>query len=99
MSAAAVIILRRKKFIRRFTERGATSRDKAVAFADVGMRRSWVFDQMISRDVFVSVGNDRFYMDEPVAEAFLAAQRRRALIVTAIMLGVFLIVLLASVRW
>jgi hypothetical protein len=37
---------------------------------------------MISRNVFVSVGSDRFYMNEPVAEAFLAAQRRRALVVT-----------------
>lgn len=99
MSAAAVIILRRKKFIRRFAEMGATSPDKAIAFADVGMRCSWVFDQMISRNVFVSVGSDRFYMNEPVAEAFLAAQRRRALVVTAILLGVFLIVLLASIRW
>ncbi len=44
MSAAAVIILRRKKFIRRFAEQGATSHDRAIPFPNVGMRRSWVFD-------------------------------------------------------
>ncbi len=99
MSAAAVIALRRKKFIRRFAERGATSPEKAVPFADLGMRRSWVFDQMVTRGVFVPVGSDRYYMDWPAAEAFLAAQRRRALGIAVVLILVFLIVLLASVCW
>ena len=99
MSAAAVIFLRRKRFIRRFREQGATSPDQAIPFADVGMRRSWIFDQMVSRGVFVSVGNERYYMNEQAAEEFLDAQRRRALVITAIMLVVFVIVILTSVRW
>ena len=99
MSAAAVILLRRKRFVRRFREHGATSPDKAIPFADVGMRRSWVFDQMVSRGVFVGAGNDRYWMDEPAAEAFLAVQRKRALIVTGILLVLFLIFLLAASLW
>ena len=99
MSAAAVINLRRKRFIRRFRERGATAANCAIAFADVGMRRSWVFEQMVSRGVFVPVGHDRYYLNEQAAGEFLAAQRRRALIVTAILLVVFVIVILTSVRW
>lgn len=99
MSAAAVIILRRKKFIRRFREHGATSPDHAIPFADVGMRRSWVFDQMISRGVFVEAGNSRYWMDEQAARAFLEAQRRRALIIAAILLLAFLIFLVMSIRW
>jgi len=51
MSAAAVILLRRKKFIRRFAERGATSPDRALSFADLGMRRSWVFDQSVKSPI------------------------------------------------
>ncbi len=70
--------------------------EKAVPFVDLGMRRSWVFDQMVSRGVFVPVGLDRYYMSCPAAQAFLAAQRRRALVVTMILVVVFLIVLLAS---
>jgi hypothetical protein len=50
MSAAAVIILRRKKFIRRFAEQGATSPDRAISFADVGMRRSWVAQESSAGD-------------------------------------------------
>jgi hypothetical protein len=99
VSAAAVIVLRRKKVIRRFAERGATSPGNAILFADLGMRRSWVFDQMVSRGVFVDAGNDRFYMSERAATAFLEAQRRRARVAAAILLVLFLIVLLAFACW
>ncbi|HNU50225.1 MAG TPA: hypothetical protein PKJ98_04825 [Verrucomicrobiota bacterium] len=99
MSAAAVIILRRKKFVRRFKELGATSPERAVPFAEVGMRRSWVFDRMISRGVFVATGDDRFYVNEEAADAFLAAQRRRVRVVGGMLLVAFVIVLLASIRW
>ena len=99
MSAAAVIILRRKKFIRRFAEQDATSPDKAIPFDKVGMRRSWIFDQMVARGVFVLVGQDQFYMNEQVADAFLAAQRRRARTIGGILLLMFLISLLVSILW
>lgn len=99
MSAAAVIILRRKKFIRRFAEQGATSPDRAIPFAEVGMRRSWIFDQMVSRGVFIHAGQDRFYMDEQAAEAFLGAQRTRARIIGGVLLLLFLIFLLLSLCW
>ncbi len=94
MSAAAVIALRRKKFIRRFAEQGATCPDKTIPFARPGMRCSWV-----DRGVFVPVGSDRYYMNEHTAQAFLAAQRRRALVVTSVLLLLFLLYLLMSIRW
>jgi hypothetical protein len=96
MSAAAIIAMRRRKFVRQFREQGATSADRAIPFAFVGMRRSWVFDQMVSQGVFVPVGEDRFYMNEQLAEAFLAAKRRQALIGAAILLALFFIVLAAT---
>jgi len=54
---------------------------------------------MVLRGVFVDAGNDHSWMNEQAAEAFLAAQRQRALIVTGILLALFRIVLLASSRW
>ena len=99
MSAAAVIALRRKKYIRRFAEQGATSPDQAIPFATIGMRRSWVFDQMVHRGVFVSVGSDSYYVNEPAAQAFLAAQRQRALVIGGVLLLLFLVYLLMSIRW
>jgi uncharacterized membrane-anchored protein len=99
VSAAAFIILRRKRLIRRFREQGATSPDRAIAFVDVGLRRSWVFEQMVARGVLVPVGDERYYLNEQAAGEFLDAQRRRALVVTAILLLVFVIVILLAVRW
>ena len=96
--SAAVIILRRKQFIRRFAQRGATSPEEAVALADVGLRRSWIFDQMVARGVFVPGGEDSFYLNAAAANVFLAAQRRRALVIAAILLVLVLIFILASVR-
>ena len=97
MSAAAAIFRRRKQLVRRFAEEGALSSDKAISLAKVGMRRSWIFKQMVSRGVFVAVGDDRYYMNEQAAEEFLEAQRRRVLVGTLILFVVFVIVLLASV--
>ncbi len=61
--SAAVIILRRKKFIRRFAEQGATSPDRAIPFDAVGMRRWWIFDQMVSRGG-VRPGRSRPFLHE-----------------------------------
>ena len=101
MSAAAVILLRRKKFIRRFAEQGATSPDRAISFTDVGMRRSWVFDRMVSRGVFVGLDHDRFYMNQEAARTFLAAQRRRVLTVAGILLvvSVIVVIVLRAFGW
>lgn len=99
MSAAAVIALRRKEFIRRFAEQGATCPERAIPFGSVGMRRSWVFERMVDRGVFLAAGSDRYYLNEHGAQIFLAAQRRRALWGTAVLLGLFLLYLLASIHW
>jgi hypothetical protein len=49
--------------------------------------------------LFVPVGSDRYYMNEQTAQEFLAAQRRRALVVTGLLLVLFLFVLLVTKRW
>lgn len=95
MSAAAIAV-HRKRLIRGFVERGAFSPDQAIAFGELGMRRSWVFDQMASAGVFIQVSNDRYYLDQRAAEAFMAAKRRRMLIGTGLLLLVFVIFLLVS---
>ena len=92
MSAAAVIVLRRKQLIRVFREARATDSGRAVTLEQLGQRRSWIFDHMAARGVFIASGNDRYFMNEPVAEAFLAARRRRALAITGVLLLVFALI-------
>jgi len=99
MSAAAVIVRRRKRLIRRFREAGATGPDHTIPFGEVDMRRSWVFDHMVSHGVFVEEGPDRYYLDEGAAEAFMRSRRRRALVITAVLLVVWVVILtIAALR-
>lgn len=96
MSAAAVIMRRRKKFIRRFREKGATSRECAIAFSEVRMRRSWIFEKMVRQGVFISVGGDRYFMDEQAADHFLRAQRARALSFGCLLIILFVVYLILA---
>jgi hypothetical protein len=96
MSAAAVIIRRRKRFIRRFRGAGATSPDRAIPFAQVNTRRSWVFDRLVSHGVIVEAGPDRYYLDENAAEVFMRRRRRRALLITGVILAVWLVIVAIS---
>lgn len=95
MSAAAVIMLRRKRLIRRFREVGALDEQHAVIFDSLGERRSWTFNQMVNHRVFVQTADGRFYLDELAAEEFMRRCRWRALIVAAIFLLLFLVYLAA----
>ncbi len=70
----------------------AGNANRIIPFEDVDMRRSWIFDQMVARGVFVRAGNDRFYMNQEAARTFLEAQRRRAQIGGGILLVAFVIV-------
>ena len=92
MSAAAIIVLRRKRFIRAFREAGATDRHHAVTLEQLGQRPSWIFDQMVRRGVFITTADGLHFMDERAAAEFLAAQRRRAWVLTGALLLVWLMI-------
>ncbi len=89
MSAAAVIAIRRKRLIRRFREAGALDPEHAVELESIRERPSWIFRQMQRGGVFQHVANGRFYMNEAKAVEFLQVRQRRALIMAAILVLVF----------
>lgn len=97
MSAAAVIALRRKRLIRAFREAGATDCDHASTLEQVGQRHTWIFDQLVRRGVFVAAAPGRYFLDERAADAFLAAYRKRALVMVAVLLVVGLLLWLLGV--
>lgn len=92
MSAAAVIVLRRKRLIRAFREAGATDRARAVTLEQLGQRSSWIFDRMVQRGVFVATEAGRYYLNERAAAEFQAAMQRRALIFIATALFVAILI-------
>ncbi len=91
MSAATIIIIRRKRLVRRFRETGAIDREHAVNLEALGERRSWIFNQMVRHNVFLPAGNDRYFMDERAAVEFLRQRRSRALFMAGIFALLFLL--------
>ena len=91
MSAATIIAIRRKRLVRRFREVGATDEEHAVTLKALGERRSWIFDQMAGRGVFLSAPDGRFYMNDKTADVFFRQRRKRALLVGGILLLLLLL--------
>jgi|ERR1051326_7052111 hypothetical protein len=96
MSAAAVIAIRRKRLIRCFREAGATDQQHAVAPEAMGVRRSWIFNQMLKHGVFVPTQDGRFFVNDRAAAEFLRQRRTRALVIAAVLLLVVLILWIAG---
>jgi hypothetical protein len=96
MSAAAVIVIRRKRLARRFRDAGATNPEHAVTLATLGERPCWIFGQMVRHGVFVTAAGGRYYMDERAAVAFFRRQQVRALTMTAVLVLLFLLLWLSG---
>ena len=94
MSAAAVILIRRRRLVRRFQAAGATSPDRAITLESIHERHSWIFERMARQGVFLSAGPQLFYMDEPAALLYQQAARRRAIGMAAFFLILFLLFLI-----
>lgn len=92
--SAAVIILKQNQLMRRFAAAEATAPTTAKVPEDIGCRQSWIFRRMVSRGVFVPVGDGRFYMDEDAAAEFKRRRRARLLwmlALVAVAMALFLI--------
>jgi hypothetical protein len=96
MSAAAVIVARQNKLIRRFREAGATAPNFARSPEDLGCRNSWLFRRLVTRGVFVETKPGRYYVDETAADNFVRVRRAKALGMLAIVVGLCGLSMLAS---
>jgi len=90
-SSAATIAIRRKKLIKRFREVGATDPEHAVTLEALGVRRSWIFDQMTEHGVFLPAQDGRYFMDDRAPVEFLRQRRSRTLFLGGLILLVFLL--------
>lgn len=94
MSAAAVILLKRAKYLRAFREAQATSPDTAKPLMQLGIRDSFLFRRMVSRGVFVALPDGRYYLSEP--EAQTSDARLWTTMLVLIILGLLILALTAS---
>ena len=89
--SAAVILARQRRMIRRFRDTGATDPLRACRPEDLGIRRSWLFNRMIDRGVFIPIGDGRYFLDLDGAHRFRENQRLRALILLIVALVLFVL--------
>jgi hypothetical protein len=91
-AAAAAVIAREKRIVRAFREAGATSADKAVVPADIGVHGRVAFKRLVEHAVLIESGNGRFYLDEQKWQRLRSLRRRLALIL--LLAGVVAVLLL-----
>jgi len=96
MSAAAVIMARRKRYVRAFYGAGALSPGTARSLAEVGQWDSRFFQQMVRQGIFVQVGDGRYYLDQVRWGQVASLQRRMALFTIGLVLVFIAVVQLLS---
>lgn len=92
MSAGAVVIKRQNQIIRAFRDAGATFADNAKSLDEVHCRKSLIFRRLVSKGVIVKCDDEKYYIDNRVADSFLTKRRRNVLI--ALFVAVILSVLI-----
>lgn len=83
MSAAAVIGVRIKRIFSFLRERGAVSPKSAIPEAEVPYSDRWYYGRLVEHGALKRVG-DKCYLDEALAQLYLAERRKRGLIFTAL---------------
>lgn len=83
-AAAAAVIAKEKRIVRAFREAGATSADKAVAPADIGVHGRVAFKRLVEHSVLREAGDGRFYLDEQKWEDLRRLRHRVILIMLLI---------------
>ena len=91
MSAAAVIVMKQNRIIRRLRDLGAVSPETAVPLEQLRYGQSWIFRRLMARGVIVET-KAGYYLDEAAAERFIANRWARMLIITAVLLVIALLV-------
>lgn len=90
MSAATVIIMKQKRYIDTFNRLGATSAEKAISLEEANIRRSYIFNRMVGRGIFIPCGNGKFYIDNQVVEALTNLRRKVAFAAILLLLAMLL---------
>jgi hypothetical protein len=92
MSGASVVIHKQNKYIRTYNELGAVDEVHSIRLEEVRIRRSYVFNRMVDRGVFIECGYGKFYIDNDAAARFKEMRRNRAmvsLVVIFVLLAVY----------
>lgn len=93
-----MILRRQNQYMRVFQERGATTPPNARSLEELGLRNSWIFRRMVSRGVFLTSANDRWFMSEAAADNFVRRRRRNLIGIVAVILIICCMYLVLGLR-
>lgn len=88
VNSSAVVIRRQNQYMEKFNRLGATEPQHAISLEEAGIRRSFLFDRMCDRGVFVQCNNGKFYINNRAAADFKEMRRGRAFAVLLCLLAV-----------
>jgi len=80
MSGASIIIHKQNKLIGLFNEAGAVDAEHAIFIDRFGIKRSFIFNRMAARGIFIKCEPEKFYIDNNAVPVFKEQRRSRALI-------------------
>lgn len=86
MSGATVVIHKQNKLIRLFNEAGAIDAEHAISISEIGVRRSLVFNKMVSRGILIECRPDFFYINNNEVPRFNEQRRIRGIIAVVVFL-------------
>ncbi|MDP4092857.1 MAG: hypothetical protein Q8920_05800 [Bacillota bacterium] len=84
--SGAIIIHKQNRMMDLFNKYGAICPEKAVSLDEIGIRRSFLFNRMEKRKVFIDCGNKNYYIDNQAAVWFKELRRKRVMITLAVVL-------------
>jgi hypothetical protein len=76
-----------RRTMARLKDAGATTAERAILLEAGGFATNLVYTRLERAHVLRQAGNDRYYLDAAVYDAFTGRRRRRALTVVVVVLG------------
>ena len=98
MSGGAVVIRRQNQYMELFNRKGAVDAEHAIGVEEIGYRRNFIFNRMVSRGIFVECTSGRFYIDNEAAARFRAQRREKERIILGALVVFFVIYYLTRRR-
>jgi hypothetical protein len=95
MSGASTIIHKQSKYIKLFNKIGAINEEHSIKLDEIGIRKSYLFNRMIYRGIFIECENGKFYIDNESALRFKTNMRIKGLaaLIIALVLASIIILL------
>ena len=92
------MIHKQNKYIKLFNDLGAIDLEHSINLDDVGISKRYVFNRMIYRGIFIECEHKRFYIDNQAVARFKENTRKKALILSILILVFFAIYYFAVSR-